>query len=71
MLELGLQTTVDDVHIEVVEHFKHVGSLKSAGNCNNHTKSQFGIAKKRMLDIGTDLERKRNNKQRAENGTMI
>ena len=26
--------TVDDEHIEVVEHFKYIGSLKSAdGNC--------------------------------------
>ena len=38
--------TVDD------EHFKYIGSLKSAdGNCSKDTISRIGIAKKRMLDI--------------------
>ena len=36
----------------VVEHFKYLGSLKSAdGNCNKDTRSRIGMAKKRMLDL--------------------
>ena len=43
--------SVDDDEIEVVEHFKYLGSLKSAdGNCNKDTRSRIGMAKKRMLD---------------------
>ena len=41
-----------DEEIEVVEHFKYLGSLKSAdGNCNKDTGSRIGMAKKRMLDL--------------------
>ena len=44
--------TVDNEPIEVVEHFKYIGSLKSAdGNCSKDTRSRIGIAKKRMLDL--------------------
>ena len=44
--------SVDDEEIEVVEHFKYLGSLKSAdGNCNKDTRSRIGMAKKRMLDL--------------------
>ena len=47
--------SVDDEEIEVVEHFKYLGSRKSAdGNCNNSnkdTRSRIGMAKKRMLDL--------------------
>ena len=45
--------SVDDEEIEVVEHFKYVGSLKSAdgSNCNKDTRSRIGMAKKRMLDL--------------------
>ena len=43
---------VDDEQIEVVEHFKYLGSLKSAdGNCSKGTRSRIGMAKKIMLDI--------------------
>ena len=43
---------VDDEQIEVVEHFKYLGSLKSAdGNCSKHARSRIGMAKKRMLDL--------------------
>ena len=43
---------MDDEEIEVVEHFKYLGSLKSAdGNCNKDTRSRIGMAKKRMLDL--------------------
>ena len=43
---------MDDEEIEVVEHFKYLGSLKSAdGNCSKDTRSRFGMAKKRMLDL--------------------
>ena len=41
-----------DVQIEVVEHFKYHGSLKSAnGNCNSDIESRIGLAKKRMFDM--------------------
>ena len=41
-----------DEEIEVVEHFKYLGSLKSAdGNCSKDTRSRIGKAKKRMLDL--------------------
>ena len=44
--------SVDDEEIEVAEHFKYLGSLKSAdGNCNKDTRSRIGMAKKRMLDL--------------------
>ena len=50
--DAGVRPTVDDVQIEVVEHFKYLGTLKSAdGNCNNDIKSRIGIAKKTMLDM--------------------
>ena len=43
---------MDDEDIEVVEHLKYLGSLKSAdGNCNKDTRSRIGMAKKRMLDL--------------------
>ena len=44
--------TVDDEQIEVVEHFKYLGSPKSAdGNCSKDTISRLGMAKKRMFDL--------------------
>ena len=43
---------VDDEHIEVVEHFKYLGSLKSANeNWNRDTRSRIRIAKKIRLDL--------------------
>ncbi len=43
---------VDDEQLEVVEHFKYLGSLKSAdGNCSKDTRSRIGMAKKIMLDL--------------------
>ena len=55
--------------IEVVEHLKYLGSLKSAdGNCNNDIPNWNGQEKNARS--GTDLERQRN-KQRAANGTII
>ena len=45
--DAGVRSRVDDVQIEVVEHFKCIGSLKLAGgNCNNDIKSRIGMAKK-------------------------
>ena len=42
---------VDNEPIEVVEHFKYLGSLKATdGNCSKDTRSRIGTAKKRMLD---------------------
>ena len=39
--------TVDDEQIKVVEHFKYLGSLKSADiNCSKDTRSRIGMAKK-------------------------
>ena len=67
----GVRPTVDDVglQIEVVEHLKYLGSLKSAdGNCNNDIPNWNGQEKNARS--GTDLERQRN-KQRAANGTII
>ncbi len=50
--DAGVRPTVDDVPIDVVEHFKYLGTLKSAdGNCNNVIKSRIGMAKKIMLDL--------------------
>ena len=50
--DAGVRPTVDDVHIEVVEHFKYLGSLKSTErNCNNDIKSRIGMGNKRMLDM--------------------
>ncbi len=44
--------SVDDEEIEVVEHFKYLGSLKTADvNCSKGTRSRIGMAKKRMLDL--------------------
>ena len=56
LLKIGkmqeFQLSVDDEEIEVVEHFKYLGSLKSAdGNCSKDTRSRIGMAKKRMLDL--------------------
>ena len=44
---------MDNEPIEVVEHFKYLGSLKLAdGNyCSKDTSSRIGMAKKRMLDL--------------------
>ena len=44
--------TVDDEQIEVGEHFKYLGSLKSGdGNCSKDTRSRIEKAKKIMLDL--------------------
>ena len=41
-----------DEQIEVVEHFKYLGSLKSAdGNCSKDTRSRIEMAKKIILDL--------------------
>ena len=46
------EVIVDDEHIEVVEHFKYLGSLKSAdGNWSRDTRSRIGMAKKIRLDL--------------------
>ena len=43
---------MDDEQIDVVEHFKYLGSLKSTdGNCSKYTRSRIGMAMKRMLII--------------------
>ena len=43
---------VDNEPIEVVEHFKYIGSMKSADdNCSKDTISRIGMAKKIMLDL--------------------
>ncbi len=43
---------MDDKQMEVVEHFKYLGSLKSAdGKCSIDTRSGIGMAKKIMLDL--------------------
>ena len=43
---------MDDEQMEVVQHFKYLGSLKSAdGNCSNDTRSRIGMAKTIMLDL--------------------
>ena len=44
--------TVDNEPIEEVEHFKYLGSLKSADDdCSKDTRSRIGLAKKRMLNL--------------------
>ena len=44
--------TVDNEPIGAGEHFKYIGSLKSAdGNRSKDTSSRIGMAKKRMLDL--------------------
>ena len=49
-------STVDDEQIEVVEHFKYLGSLKSAdGNCSKGIRSLSNCQEKML-----DLERHRN-----------
>ena len=54
---------MDNEQIEVVEHFKYLGSLKSAdGNCSKDTRSRIGMAKKRMLDLVPILKDRRINK---------
>ena len=41
-----------DEQIEMVEHFKCIGTLKSAdGNFSKDSRSRIGMAKKRMLDL--------------------
>ena len=46
------RVTVDDEPFEVVEHFKYLGSLKSAdGNGSKDTISRIVMTKKRMLDL--------------------
>ena len=51
-MQSDARVSVDDEEIEVVEHFKYLGSLKSFdGNCNKDTRSRIGMAKKRMLDL--------------------
>ena len=43
---------LDDEEMEVVEHFKYLGSLKSAtGNCSKDTRDPIGMTKKIMLDL--------------------
>ena len=43
---------MDNERIEVVEHFKYIGSLKATdGNCSKDTRSRIGMVKKRMLDL--------------------
>ena len=43
---------MDDEHIEVVEHFKYLGSLKSADdNWSRDARSRIGMAKKIRLDL--------------------
>ena len=43
---------MDDVHIEVDEHLKYLGTLKSADdNCNNDIKSRIGMTKKIIIII--------------------
>ena len=52
MMQSDVGVTVDDEQIEVVEHFKYLGSLKSAdSNCSKDTRSRIGMATKRMLDL--------------------
>ena len=61
---------MDDEHIYVVDLLKCLGSLKLADrNCNNDFRSRIRMAKKRMLNLDTDLERQRN-KQIVGYGTM-
>ena len=53
----------DDEEIEVVEHFKYLGSLKSADvNCNKDTRCRIGMAKKRILDLVPIWKDRGNNK---------
>ena len=43
---------MDDEQMEVVGHFKYIGSLKSAdGNCRKDGRSRSRMAKKIMLDL--------------------
>ena len=43
---------MDNEQIEVVEHFKYIGSLKADdGNCSKDTRSRIGKAKKIMIDL--------------------
>ena len=44
--------TVDDEQMEVIGHFKYLGSLKAAdGNCRKDAISRMGMAKQIMLDL--------------------
>ena len=46
-MQSDAEITVDDEQIKVVEHFKYLGSLKSADiNCSKDTRSRIGMAKK-------------------------
>ena len=43
---------MDYEQLEVVQHFKYLGSLKAAdGNCSRDTRFRIGMAKKIMLDL--------------------
>ena len=51
-IQSGEGVAVDDGQIEVVEHFKYLGALKSADeNCSKDTRSRIGKAKKIVLDL--------------------
>ena len=55
----------------MVEHFKYIGSLKSAdGNDNNDIKSRIGIAKEIMDDM-MPIWRDGGINKKAEHGTII
>ena len=60
---------MDDEQIEVLEHLKYIGSLKSDddNNCGKETRSRIRMANKNARSC-TDLESQRN-KQRSENET--
>ena len=43
---------MDDEQMEVIGHFKYLGSLKAAyGNCRKDAISRMGMAKQIMLDL--------------------
>ena len=51
-IQSDAEVIVEDEQMEVVEHFKYLGSLKSAnGNCRTDTRSRIEMAKKIMLDL--------------------
>ena len=71
-IQSDVGVTVEHERIEVVEHFKYIGSLKSAdGNCNNGTRSRIGMTKKRMLDLIRIWRDRSIHKHRAENDTSV
>ena len=52
MKSISPSSILDDGEMEVVEHFKYLGSLKSAiGNCGKYTRYPIGMTKKIMLDL--------------------